>query len=38
MMNIQRDLIKKIKTTPIELLIKLGLDERKESLICETVR
>ena len=28
-----RDLLKKINTTPIELLIKLGLDESKESLI-----
>ena len=31
----KRVLIKKINTTPIELLIKLGLDERKEALICE---
>ena len=29
----KRDLIKKINTTPIELLIKLGLDASKESLI-----
>ena len=29
----ERDLIKKIKTTPIDLLIKLGLDASKESLI-----
>ena len=29
----KRGLIKKINTTPIELLIKLGLDARKESLI-----
>ena len=29
----KRDLIKKINTTPIELLIKLGLDESKEALV-----
>ena len=28
----KRDLVKKINTTPIELLIKLGLDVSKESL------
>ena len=32
----KRNVIKKIITTPIELLMKLGLDESKESLICET--
>ena len=32
----KRDLIKKINNTPIELLIKLGLNESKEALICET--
>ena len=29
----KRDMVKKINTTPIELLMKLGLDASKESLI-----